>query len=76
VSHLLVPFCARKPSNRRKRAAVGTAHDKLQVAEAYLGHGRFLPAHSNPPFRAGLRCIAGDWARNSTAESGPPFTDI
>ena len=42
VGHLLVPFCARKARDRREGTAVGTAHDELQVAVAYLGHGAVL----------------------------------
>jgi len=42
VGQLLVAFRASKTRNRRKRAAVGTAHDELQVAVAYLCHGGFL----------------------------------
>ena len=42
VGHLLVDFRASKARDRRKGAAVGTAHDELQVAVAYLGHGGSL----------------------------------
>jgi len=42
VGHLLVALCASKTGDRRKWATVGTAHDELQVAVAYLGHGVFL----------------------------------
>ena len=39
VGHLLVPLRAGKTSDRRERAAERTAHDELQDAVAYLGHG-------------------------------------
>jgi len=39
MGHALVLFRAGSARNCRKGAAVGTAHDKLQVAVAYLGHG-------------------------------------
>jgi len=42
VGQLLVALRARSASNRRVGAAEGTAHDKLQVAVAYLRHGGFL----------------------------------
>jgi hypothetical protein len=42
VGHLLVAFRASKARNRREGAAVGTAHDELQVAVAYLCHGGSL----------------------------------
>jgi hypothetical protein len=42
MGQLLVALRARKARNRRKRAAEGTAHDKLQVAVAYLRHGVVL----------------------------------
>jgi hypothetical protein len=41
VGQLLVTFCASKTRDLRKRAMVGTAPNKLQVAVAYLGHGVF-----------------------------------
>jgi len=50
VGHLFVPFCATKTSERREGAAVGTAHDKLQVAVAYLRHGVALLALLYCPF--------------------------
>src|ERR1700760_1372801 len=43
VGPLLVFFGAGNTINRRKGSAVGTAHDVLQVAVAYLRHGAFLP---------------------------------
>ena len=42
MGHLLVAFRASKARNRRKGTAVGTAHDELQVAGAYLCHGVVL----------------------------------
>lgn len=42
VGQLLVALRARSASNRRIGAAEGTAHDKLQVAVAYLRHGVVL----------------------------------
>jgi hypothetical protein len=42
VGHPLVAFRAGGTRDRRKRAAVGTAHDELQVAVAYLCHGYSL----------------------------------
>jgi hypothetical protein len=42
VGKLLVAFRACSTSNRRIGAAEGTAHDKLQVAVAYLCHGGVL----------------------------------
>ena len=50
VGQLLVALRARSASNRRIRAAEGTAHDKLQVAVAYLCHGGVLlsPVYLSP----------------------------
>jgi hypothetical protein len=42
VGQLLVASGAAKPSDRREGAAVGTAHDELQFAVAYLRHGEAL----------------------------------
>jgi hypothetical protein len=42
VGQLLVALRARSASDRRIGAAEGTAHDKLQVAVAYLRHGGVL----------------------------------
>jgi hypothetical protein len=42
VGQLLVAFRACSASDCRIGAAEGTAHDKLQVAVAYLRHGGFL----------------------------------
>ena len=42
VGELLVALRTRSAGNRRIGAAVGTAHDILQVAVAYLCHGVFL----------------------------------
>jgi len=42
VGQLLVAFRACKARDRRVGTAVGTAHDELQVAVAYLCHGGFL----------------------------------
>ena len=39
VGQALVVFRAGSARDRRKRAAVGTAHNELQVAVAYLCHG-------------------------------------
>lgn len=67
MGELLVALGASKPSNRRERAAVGTAHDELQVAVAYLCHGVSSLAYVYSllallPFRARLlwlRRLAG-----------------
>jgi hypothetical protein len=51
VGHPLIAFRASGTRDRRKGAAVGTAHDELQVAVAYLCHGDFLLAlYLNPNF--------------------------
>jgi len=43
VGQLLVALRVSKARDRRIGAAVGTAHDELQDAVAYLGHGGFPP---------------------------------
>jgi hypothetical protein len=65
VGQLLVALRARSARNRRKGAAQGTAHDKLQVAVAYLCHGEFL-LHSvylglDARFRSELTLTVSPW---------------
>lgn len=43
LGQALVVFRAGSARNRRKGTTVGTAHDELQVAVAYLCHGVFPP---------------------------------
>jgi phage-related protein len=59
MGQLLVAFGAGKARDRRVRAAVGTAHDELLDAVAYLGHGVFLllPFYLWPVERANPQSI-------------------
>lgn len=43
IGQALIALCAGSARDRRIGTAPGTAHDKLQVAVAYLGHGWFPP---------------------------------
>ena len=54
MGQLLIIFGAGNTSNRREGAAVGTAHDELQVADAYIRHGAIPTDQSVSQFQQGI----------------------